>query len=224
MTDHPLSASESVGDVVKASLRGEVPRRDFLRRVVLLGLSSSAAYQLLDETNVTAQQPGPPKYTTFALGEEGNPPSRPSPNPPSTGTPGRVTTRAIGEETSQPKPRPTTLAVGEESRPQATTMAVGEESPARPTTKAVGEEQPTWSKPKITTYGVGEETYTPPRTATTLRVGEENSPPAPKPQRPSPFPNVTTYAVGEENTRRVPSSAPDLLKRLPRPWKNFRRW
>jgi len=70
-----------------------------------------------------------PMMTTMALGEEGNRPG--------------ATTRAVGEEGDRPRPRPTTLAVGEEGGPRPTTLAVGEEGGRRPgriTTHALGEE------------------------------------------------------------------------------------
>ncbi len=229
---HP--PSESVGDVVAAALRGEVRRRDFLRRVVLAGLTSSAAYQLLDETNATAQQPGGNRFTTMALGEEGNPPKRPdinpgrplpqqpSPNPPGQpGQPGqpKLTTYAVGEESSQP-PQP-----GRPHRSKPTTLAVGEEQRGIPTTGAVGEEQPRSGRPPATTHKVGEESKSVPPTATTLRVGEE-SPPRTSPSMPSPFPNYTTRAVGEEGNVPNPSRprGPQLLERLRTPWQGFRRW
>jgi hypothetical protein len=231
-SQHP--PSESVGDVVAAALRGEVHRRDFLRRVVLAGLTSSAAYQLLDETGVAAQQPSGRRFTTMALGEEGNPPQRPdikpgrplpqqpSPNPPGQRGKSKLTTYAIGEEDSKPP------KIGKPSRPKPTTLAVGEEQRGIPTTGAVGEEQ-SWSGPgKVTTHKLGEESKPPrvtPPTHTTKAVGEE-SPPRTSPSKPSPFPNYTTRAFGEEG--RVPSpprgKTPQLLERLRTPWRGFRRW
>ena len=257
MTVPNQSSCKSIDELVRTARRGGVARRDFLRRAVLLGLSSSAAYQLLGQTDAAAQNPFSRK-STMALGEEGpaQPPrdSVPVRRPGERlGTPqeGKLTTFAVGEESSQPpKPRiqppngkPTTLAVGEEGRPQPTTLAVGEESPVQPTTKAIGEEspsQPTTLRvgeeqpdcPRVTTGRVGEESSPPPRpTPTTLRVGEENSqqPPSTPPQ-PAP-PQVTTFALGEEGTPANPpqsnppqSGSSGLLQRIPRPWKNFRRW
>jgi hypothetical protein len=199
--NHP-SPIETVDEVVREALHGNVPRRDFLRRLVLLGLTSSAAYKLLDETTAQAQTGGSSQITTFAIGEEGNAPAtaRPSPNPPSyspspnppTYSPPQATTFAVGEESSAP---PTTLAVGEEGQIGPTTMAVGEEQPKpycptpQTTTKAVGEE----SNPPATTRAVGEE-GNPPGRPTTARVGEEST--------------VTTRAVGEEST---PGGRPSTL-------------
>lgn len=82
---------------------GRLGRRDFLRQVVLAGLTSAAAYALLGQAESAAQE-----MTTFALGEETSAPPR------HRQPPGRGTTQALGEETSPP---------------QATTQAVGEETP-----------------------------------------------------------------------------------------------
>ncbi len=229
MSPSKPTQSESVGDVVAAALRGEVHRRDFLRRVFLAGLTSSAAYQLLDETGVAAQQPSGRRFTTMALGEEGNPPQRPdiqpgrpqqpSPNPPGQAGKPKITTYAIGEEDSKPP------KIGKPHPSKPTTLAVGEEQRGVPTTGAVGEEQSWSGRPKATTYKVGEESKSVPPTATTLRFGEE-SPPHTSPSQPSPFPNYTTRAIGEEGG--VPSPprgrAPQLLERLRTPWQGFRRW
>ncbi|WP_182867196.1 hypothetical protein [Stieleria mannarensis] len=237
----------AVDEVVRQALQDDVPRRDFLRRLVVAGLSSAAAYQVLDETTASAQSGGSGRITTFAIGEEGtapHPPSeKPSPNPP-------MTTKAVGEESQRPPTKQiTTGAIGEEStKPpsqQITTHAVGEETTRPPnrqiTTYAVGEES---SKPPTTlSYGLGEES---PR-ATTLAVGEEGKPaprPTPKPtttSRSGEESKMTTFAVGEESggtpkpstrawgeegsIKRPQFNAPSgPFQNIPRPWKNFRRW
>lgn len=243
LSDYGSEPNETVEDVVNEALCSDVPRRDFLRRVVRLGVSSAVAYKLLDETTAQAQTGGKPRITTFALGEEGNPPAQsPSPNPPRPNPAQRPTTLAVGEEGSRPttmavgeesRPTPTTLAVGEEGNPVTTTKAVGEEQPycptPQPTTKAVGEEgrpiKPTpttlrnGEESTITTHALGEETGGRP-TPTTLAVGEEGNP------TPQPVPKITTRAVGEEGSNggpqfKVPSR---LYQNIPTPWKNFRRW
>lgn len=230
---------ESVEQIVNAARQGRLERRGFLRRAVALGISSAAAYKLLSETQAAAQN-GAPKITTFAVGEEGDPPAttRPSPNPPTT-QPGQPTTLAVGEESPSPRPAPvpTTKAVGEETQT------------ARPTTFAIGEEQPYCPNPQVTTRAVGEES-TPKPSPTTLRVGEESNlttralgeestpttrPPATTgawgeeattpPPSPTRKPNATTMALGEENNSRTRQGIPnDFLKNLAVPWKNFRRW
>ena len=209
--------NESVDAIVGQALRGDVPRRDFLRRLVVAGMSSAAAYQLVSETTASAQTGGKPQITTFAIGEEGgSPQSVPGDSPNS-----QITTHAVGEESSKP-PRTapqnvTTHAMGEESiRPQTTlsyglgeegyrptTQAVGEESINRPTptTLAVGEEgQPgrnpvTEKPPYVPTKAVGEESTNRPR-PTTMALGEEGNPQwIPNPGT---NPKVTTQALGEE--------------------------
>ncbi|MCS7471638.1 hypothetical protein NZK35_33740 [Stieleria sp. ICT_E10.1] len=210
----------AVDVIVEQALHDQVPRRDFLRRLVVAGLSSAAAYKVLDETTASAQSGGSGRLTTFALGEEGNPPGL----PPQTRPPNQqATTLAVGEETSKPPtPRITTKAVGEESSQppanQITTYAVGEESSKPPapqiTTKAVGEESTKPPTPRPTTYAVGEESIQPPTTlsyglgedgrrATTLAVGEEGQP-TPNPittNRSGEESQVTTHVVGEESNR-----------------------
>ncbi|QDV88740.1 hypothetical protein [Planctomycetes bacterium TBK1r] len=214
------NTNPAVDAIVEQALRGEVPRRDFLRRLVVAGLSSAAAYQVLDETTASAQSGGSGRLTTFALGEEGNPPSL----PPQTHPPyQQATTLAVGEESSKPPANQiTTKAVGEESsRPpanQITTYAVGEESPKPPTpqitTKAVGEESTKPPTARPTTHAIGEESTQPPTTlsyglgedgrrATTMAVGEEGQP-TPNPittNRSGEESQVTTHAVGEESNR-----------------------
>lgn len=223
MNHHDPEPRETVDDVVKEALHGNVERRDFLRRVVRLGVASAVAYKLLDQTTAQAQTGGNQRITTFAIGEEGNPPAttRPSPNPPTyrppTGSPKpQVTTKAVGEESSRTPTtlsygmgeegsRPTTMAVGEEGQGVPTTMAVGEESQGRPTTLAVGEE----GKPTVTTYAVGEEqpycpnpqpTPRPTPGPTTQAVGEEGRPIIqPTTNRVGEESKVTTHAFGEES-------------------------
>ncbi|QEF96178.1 hypothetical protein Mal15_02050 [Stieleria maiorica] len=236
----------AVDEIVRQALQGDVPRRDFLRRLVVAGLSSAAAYRVLDETTASAQSGGSGRITTFAIGEEGTAPhppaQKPSPNPP-------MTTKAVGEESQRPPANQiTTYAVGEESTTppsqQITTHAVGEESTRPPknqiTTYAVGEES---TKPPTTlSYGLGEDG----RRATTLAVGEEGKPatqpkPNPTTSRSGEESKMTTMAVGEESggtpkpstrawgeegsIKRPQFNAPSgPFKSIPRPWKNFRRW
>ena len=242
MPHHDPTPNESVEDVVDEALRGEVPRRDFLRRVVLLGLTSSAAYKLLDETTAQAQTGGTPKITTFAIGEEGSP----SPNPPSYPPRSKATTYAVGEESirppttlsygmgeegtrpsttwavgeeppRRPTPAPSTMAVGEEGKPTATTRATGEEGrpPVSPTTSRVGEES------SVTTNAFGEESAGGSR-PTTFAVGEEGSP-SPNPGQGS---NPSTMALGEEGSSTKPQykKPSSFRQRFRLPWKNFRRW
>lgn len=238
MSDSPSQQNETVDDLVARARRGEVPRRDFLRRLVVAGLSSSAAYQILNETTASAQTGGNPRITTFAIGEEGDvtgppksvhPPIQPPTNPITTHAVGEETTRpptnqittyAVGEETQKP---PTTLSygMGEEGTRPATTMAVGEEQPyrptPRPTTQAVGEES------SVTTKATGEESIGIPKpTPTTLALGEEGTPSP----RPTPGYKPSTRALGEEGSfKRTPSKTPQqLFQNIPKPWKNFRRW
>ena len=198
---------ESIDEVVNEAKQGNVGRRDFLRRAVLLGLSSAAAYKLLDTTTASAQT-GNSKITTFAIGEEGSgKPTQPAPNPVPPSKPiQKPTTLALGEEDKPQIGNPTTLKVGEEGtyKPKPTTYRVGEESSSRPTTKAVGEE--TGQRP--TTLAVGEES-TPVPQPTTRAVGEEsNSKPNPTTARVGEETRYTTYAVGEESSIPKPSPGP----------------
>ena len=184
---------ETIDEVVGEALRGTVPRRDFLRRAVLLGLTSSAAYKLLDATSAQAQttQSQNGGLTTFAIGEEGTPPpasSAPAPNPPSYNPNPSATTLAVGEES---KPRSTTAVVGEEDAGRPPTLSVGEENTRPPTTYSTGEEQPYCPTPKPTTKAVGEEGKAK-INPSTRRYGEESGGGA----RP------TTFADGEEGTPR----------------------
>ena len=245
MTNHSPHKPD-VSLLVSEYRDGQVGRRDFLRRVVAAGLSSAAAYTLLDSANQASAQ----NFTTHALGEEGSPAQPP------------MTTQAVGEETTTPSPNPptaTTRAIGEESGPPATTRRLGEEEkPPTATTWSQGEESTT--PPKYTTFAVGEESSVPP--ATTQAVGEESSPPAttfavgeeerpkcvtPPPAttqafgeegnvttqavgeegRPttSPRDRLTTFAVGEESSS--PSrrqNRPSVIPQLPNVWRNWNRW
>lgn len=247
MSDQQPKPTETVEDVVNEARNGDVPRRDFLRRVFRLGVSSAIAYKLLDETTaeVQAQNVGGRKLTTLAYGEEGGGAKKTNPVRNST-----VTTFAVGEEQSGP---PTTMAVGEENSKPPTTGAVGEEQSTcptqKPTTLAYGEEGRPTIQPKPTTMRVGEESTVTTRaigeeskvqpTPTTLAVGEEGQPSPPTTPKmttyavgeegqpaPPTKPKMTTYAVGEESSgrpqvRKVPSQ---MLRNIPTPWKNFRRW
>lgn len=201
-------SSKSLTQLAQDAVAGRVGRRDFLRRAVVAGITSSAAYKLLSETNAAAQSG---TITTFAVGEEGSlqppiaspspnppqyippqynpvqPPQSPSPNPPTYNPPqynppSQATTYAVGEENTY---QPTTSAVGEENTYQATTLAVGEENSRPPTLRP-----PTVPPSNATSARVGEES-----SYTTYAVGEESSPspiPSPQPGRP------TTLSVGEE--------------------------
>jgi hypothetical protein len=148
-----------ISELIKDFRDGRLGRREFLRQVVIAGVSSAAAYALLGQATAEGQV-----VTTYAVGEEATPvpqPQRPA---------GPVTTQAVGEETSSPQV--TTYAVGEESNPpRMTTQAIGEESNPPPmTTQAVGEE----SRPPMTTLALGEETHA--GAPTTRAIGEEMQP------------------------------------------------
>ncbi|KAA5547065.1 hypothetical protein FYK55_01205 [Roseiconus nitratireducens] len=235
MCDQPQKQGDSLDQMVDQTRRGRLDRRGLLRRAVALGLSSSAAYQLLGKTQAAAQDgPSGRQYTTLRHGEEGSHRARlthgesslphlPTHDP---HPPGRVTTYAIGEE-GNPTP---TAAVGENGRPPVTTQAVGEEGGSPPKTLAVGEEAPTCPTPRPTTYRVGEESSVTTRawgeestgrpTPTTLAVGEEGGKPISRPTPPA-----TTQAVGEEGGVLPRFSEPSGIRNvLPQNWKSFRRW
>ena len=110
-------------------------RRDFLRSLVVAGLSSSAALAALEAIDPNEAQA---QFTTQAVGEEG-------------GQGGRVITQAVGEEGGRGG-RVTTYAVGEEGRRGAeTTLALGEEDRIISSSK-YGE-----GDGQFTTFALGEE-------------------------------------------------------------------
>ena len=205
--------SPPIESLVEQVQSGSIGRRDFLRRAVTAGVSSAVAYSLLGQATASAQN-----VTTYAVGEEGQPPTQVQPpalgkptttrvgeentSPPvttyaegeeNTGPP--ATTQAFGEETQptysygEGQPSPTTYAVGEETQP---TYSYGEGRPS-PTTYAVGEEQPpNCNRPPTTTRAYGEEVQVTPPPTTTQAVGEEG--------------RITTYSHGEEGNVAPPTT------------------
>lgn len=200
--DHRSPISKLIEDLRD----GRVGRREFLRQVVAVGVSSATAYSLLGQATAQAQM-----ATTYAVGEETTPSLPPQSQTQRQRPPGQVTTQALGEETSPPQV--TTYAVGEESSPPAdmTTQAIGEESNPPPmTTHAIGEEA---NPPPMTTQAIGEESRPP---MTTFAVGEETQAGSP-----------TTMALGEETQPRRPGGywTPRMVPNpRPSPWRNWRRW
>ncbi|MEL7497118.1 MAG: hypothetical protein AAFN77_05870 [Planctomycetota bacterium] len=202
----PSTDKQQLDALVNEAKSRNVKRRDFLRRAFMLGLSTSAAAVLFNQTRTASaqepmgtqagigtQQVGRP--TTMALGEEGSSPiqsermttarwgeetgSRPSQIQ---GEENRITTQAIGEE--EPS---TTSYQGEEGQPTATTLMVGEEDP-KPSYQYGEEERPT-----VTTRALGEEGTPNP---STQYYGEEDRP------------TYTTHAVGEEGNPSPTSQYP----------------
>lgn len=232
----PVSAP--IRKAVRGLRRGDLGRRDFLRRVVVLGGSSSLAFALLGRSEAAAQ-----RHWLMQRGGSGpqspssNPPSGfPSNNPSLNGSPTNASTMWQGEQgnTSPIRPQPSTTAYGEEQGPPTvTTYAVGEETttPPRPpaTTFAVGEESrpsppncktpPTYPSPPATTQAWGEESQTLPTPPT-------YTPPTIDPSKSS------TRALGEEGnppsgTPQSPirfPSPPKNLQQIPKIWNNFGRW
>ena len=107
------SSSEPIESLVEQVQRGNIGRRDFLRRAVTAGVSSAVAYSLLGQATAAAQN------GTAQNGTAQN------------GTAQNVTTYAIGEESTTLPTPPTSTAIGEEGQPPAL---------GRPTTAQVGEE------------------------------------------------------------------------------------
>ncbi|OYP37047.1 hypothetical protein [Rhodopirellula sp. MGV] len=200
----PTSENQTLQQLVEDLKSGKLARRDFLRRVVLSGATSAAAYALLNQTEASAD---PPRMTTMAIGEEGSPanPAPPQLDPPTFDPPNvDPPVRSPGGQQGIPSQRPqtpTTERIGEESK--MTTMAIGEESrppkTTTPTTMAVGEEATNPNPPKVTTKAIGEES---------------------KPAKQVP---MTTLAVGEEGRGWGKPSMPER-RLLPRLWNGFRRW
>ena len=51
------SDRDDIGDLVAEFRRGNLKRRDFLRRVVAIGVSTSAAYSVLNQASAAGQVP-----------------------------------------------------------------------------------------------------------------------------------------------------------------------
>lgn len=183
MAEENAATEKDLAELKSKLNKGEVGRREFLRRAFGLGLSAAACYSLLGTASASGQQVTlmvgeGQQPTTLMLGggeESTLPPAPPQPSPPRITTamgqgeenqfpppsPPVMTTQAIGEEGT-----PTTLAFGEEGTviptpppaPPATTLAWGEEGGVvQPSTRAWGEEGGVVNPPPATSAMVGEE-------------------------------------------------------------------
>lgn len=153
---------EKIKDAKAEYEQGKLKRRDFLRKLVLGGLSTSAAYGVL--AGIGTQNAEAQWATTMAVGEEDH------------RRDDDMTTMAIGEEDDHM----TTMAVGEEDRIISSRGYRAEDG--RPTTFVVGEEDnvgPTRLKGEdghwFTTYIVGEEDhFRVPRSNNTIEFNNGN--------------------------------------------------
>ena len=214
------SSRDGIGELVAEYRDGNLKRREFLRRLVAIGISTSAAYSVLNQASAAGQiTVGGPTTTALIDG-------RPEEDVPRPGRPPRGTTFASGEEDAtsamvgeESSPGATSAMVGEESYPQPnpTTYALGEEGPAPPmgTTTMVGEESYPQPIPQPTTYAVGEECNTPrPPMGSTAMIGEEGTPyPSTRAagEEGTPVPLPSTRAMGEEGTPRPPMGTTTLM-------------
>jgi len=153
--------SKQIDDLKEQYRAKKTDRRSFLRSVVALGVSTSAAYTLLDALNASTAEAQ--TFTTFAVGEEDG------------GFGNQPTTLAIGEEDgsgggSGGGGRLTTYAIGEEDN------TGGGSGGGTVTTKAIGEEGGSGGG-TVTTFAIGEEggSVRPPRKPTSFLFGEDGN-------------------------------------------------